>query len=112
MSGGISRSRSSTAAASVSSDCLPSGLRSALPSSNRTEEFEHEPVADHLDVGPRAEDLPQPPEEVGAVAVELLHLLRERDIEPLAEIGDLRLRFPVRGLRRRERILDRGELLA
>src|SRR5208337_440410 len=38
MSGGISRSRSSTAEASVSSDCLPSALMSALPTSNSTED--------------------------------------------------------------------------
>src|SRR5580700_1729867 len=38
MSGGISRSRSSTAEASVSRDFCPAGLMSALPTSNSTED--------------------------------------------------------------------------
>src|SRR6202453_608358 len=38
MSGGISRSRSSTAEARLSSDWCPAPLRSALPDSNRTED--------------------------------------------------------------------------
>ena len=62
--------------------------------------------------GREPEDLPQAAEEVGAIARQLLHLLRQRDVEPLAEIGDLGLRFAVGGLRGVERVLDRGQLLA
>ena len=85
---------------------------SALAEFEQHRGFEHEAVADDADVGPRAENLAQAAEEVGAVARELLHLLRQRDVEPLAEIGDLGLRFAVGGLRGVERLLDRRELLA
>ena len=73
--------------------------------------MEHEPIAYHADVRPGAKDLPQAAEKVRAIAIELLNLLRKRDVEPLAEVGDLRLQFLVRRLRCGERILDRRELL-
>ena len=53
--------------------------------------LEDEAVADHQDVGALAEDLAQAPEEFRAVARQLLDALRQRRIEPLAEIDDLRL---------------------
>ncbi len=112
MSGGISRSRSSSAEASESSDCWPAGLMSALADFEQHRGFEHEPIADDADVGTRTEDLAQPTKEIGAVAGELLHLLRERDIQPLAEVGDLGLRLAAGGLGSRERLLDRRELFA
>src|SRR3984885_10460760 len=74
--------------------------------------LEYEPIAHHPDIRPGAQDLPQAAEKVRAIAIELLNLLRQRDVEPLAEVGDLRLRFLVRRLRCGERILDRRELLA
>ncbi len=74
--------------------------------------MEHEPIAHHTNIGSGAKDLPEATEKVRAIAIELLNLLRQRDIEPLAEVGDLRLRFLVCRLRCGERILDRSELLA
>src|SRR6516225_9704550 len=50
--------------------------------------LEHEAVADDADVGPIAENHPQPPEEVGTVARAFLHPLRERHVQPLTQIGD------------------------
>ena len=66
----------------------------------------HEAVADDLEVGPVAESFPQLAEEVGAVAGELLHLLGERHVEPLAEIGDLGLAVLVLGLGGFQRLLQ------
>src|SRR5580700_11728928 len=69
----------------------PGGANVGLADVEQHRRLEHEAVADHANVGPRAEDLPQAPEKVGAIAVELLNLLRQRDVEPLAEVGDFRL---------------------
>ena len=74
--------------------------------------LEHEAVADDADVGPVAENGAQPPEEVGAVARQFLHPLRQRHVEPLAEIGDAGLQFLVLLLGRIERLFERGELAA
>ena len=49
-------------------------------------------------------------EEVGAVAGKLLHLLGERHVQPLAEIGDLGLAVLVLCLGGIERLLQGGEL--
>src|SRR5262245_25094143 len=72
--------------------------------------LEHEAVADHADVGPVAENGAQPSEEVGTVALQLLHALRQRHIQPLAQIGDVFLRFLVLLLAGVERRFERGEL--
>ena len=53
--------------------------------------LEDEAVANDPDIRPIAQDLAQPPEELRAIARELLHLARERCVEALAEIGDLHL---------------------
>ena len=74
--------------------------------------LEDEAVADDADVGPVAEDLAQPPEEVGAVARQFLHALGERDVQPPAEVGDLGLALLVLVLRGVERVLERGDLAA
>ena len=58
------------------------------------------------------EDLAQPAEEIRAVAVELLHALRQRDVEAAAEIGDLGVGFAVARFGDVERVLQRGDLLA
>ena len=58
------------------------------------------------------EDFAQPAEEVGAVAVELLHALRQRDVQAAAEIGDLGVGFAVARFGDVERILERADLLA
>jgi hypothetical protein len=52
--------------------------------------LEHEAVAHHQNVGALRQDLPRPPEEFRTVARQLLHPLRQRRVQPLAEIRDLR----------------------
>ena len=74
--------------------------------------LEHEAVADHADVRPVAEDRAQPAEEFGAEARQFLHALRQREIEPLAEIGDARLRLLVLAFGGFQRAFDRGKLAA
>ena len=74
--------------------------------------LEHEAVADDADVRPVAEDGAQAAEEFRAVARQFLHALRQRDVEPLAEIGDAALRFLVALLGGIERLFERGELAA
>ena len=74
--------------------------------------LEHEAVADDLDIVAVAEDLAQLAEEVRAVARQFLHALGERHIQPLAEIGDAGLRFPVALFRGVERVFERGDLAA
>src|SRR5436190_11878808 len=53
--------------------------------------LEHEAIADHQDTGTVTQDLSQPPEELRAVARQLLDALGERRVEPFAKIDDLRL---------------------
>jgi hypothetical protein len=50
--------------------------------------LEHEAVADHPHVGALAEQLPQPAEELGAEAAQLLDLAGERDAQLAAQVGD------------------------
>ncbi len=61
--------------------------------------LEHETVADDADVLAVAQQLAQAAEEVGAVALQLLHLLGQHHVEAGAEIGDARLALLVLGLR-------------
>ena len=59
--------------------------------------LEHEPVADDLDPRPVGQHLAQLAEELAAIALQLLHLGRQRHVQLLAEIGDLRvLLLPLR----------------
>ena len=74
--------------------------------------MEHEAVADDADVGPVAEDVAQLAEKVGAVARQFLHALRQRQVQPLAEIGEAQLRVLVLLLGSAERIFERADLLA
>ena len=62
--------------------------------------LEHEAVADDADVLAVAQQLAQAAEEVGAVALQLLHLAGQHDVEAGAEIGDARLAVLVLGLGR------------
>ena len=64
------------------------------------------------DIGPVAEDGAQASEELRTVARQFLHPLRQRDVQPLAEIGDPPLRFLVAFFRRLKRFFERGELAA
>ena len=74
--------------------------------------LEHEAVADDADIRAVAEDFAQLAEEVRAVARQFLHALRQRDVEPLAEIGDAQLRCLFLFLGGAERLFERRDLPA
>ncbi len=74
--------------------------------------LEYEAVADDPDVRPVAENGAQAPKKFRTVARQFLHPLRQRDVEPLSEIGDPPLRFLVAFFRGFERLLERGKLAA
>ena len=74
--------------------------------------LEDEAVADDLDVGAVAQHLAQLAEEFGAIAGELLDLVGERLVEPLAEIDHLDLARLGLGLRGVQRGDEPGQLLA
>src|SRR3972149_802273 len=57
--------------------------------------LQHEAVADHADLRPVAEDLPQPSEEFRTIALQFLHPLRQRNVQPPAEVGARRLTIAV-----------------
>src|SRR5699024_8547724 len=71
-----------------------------------------EAVTDDADIVAVGNDLAQPTEEIGPVAVEFLHPPRQRDVEAASEIGDLRLRLLVLLLRSAERVFECGDLSA
>ena len=112
ISDGICFSRSSSAPASLSSSARPSGRSAACAAVEEHFRLEHEAVADDADVRPVAEDVAQLAEEVRAVARQFLHALRQRHVQPLAEIGDAQLRILVLLLRSAERIFERADLAA
>ena len=118
MSSGISLISSLTALASLSSSSWP--WRVDLVRTGREQHFrlEDETVADDADIGTVAEDLAQAPEEVRAIARQLLNPLGESDIEALAEVGDRRLALLVAlfrgvegGFERRDLAPQRRDLL-
>ena len=74
--------------------------------------LEHETVADDADVLAIGQDFAQPAEEIRPVAVELLHALRQRDVQAPAEVGDLGVGFAVACFRGVERLFERADLLA
>ncbi len=74
--------------------------------------LKHEAVADHVNVGPIAQDVAQFAEKVGTIARQFLHALGQRHVEPLPEIGDAQLRRAFLFLRGAKRILQRGDLPA
>ena len=74
--------------------------------------LEHEAVADDADIGTVAENFAQLAEEVRAIARQFLHALRQRDVEALAEIGDVDLRILLLVLGGAERVFERGDLAA
>ena len=59
--------------------------------------LEHETVAHHQYVGALRQDLAKPAEEFLAIARQLLDLLGQRRIKPLAQIGDLGVGLDVTG---------------
>ena len=83
-----------------SSSPRASGFSSGLAGGKQHFRLEHEAVADDAHVLAVAEDLAQAAEEIGAVARQLLHPLRQRHVEPGAEIGDAGLAVLVAVLRR------------
>ena len=74
--------------------------------------LEHEAVADDADVGAIAEDFAQLAEEVRPVARQFLHALRQRDVQALAEVGDVQLGVLLLLLGSAERLLERADLAA
>ena len=89
-----------TALASVSSSPRPVRVEHGIAGVEQDFGLEHEAVADDPHAGPVAEDVAQTSEEIRTVARKLLHLLRERDVQPVAEIGDARLGILVARSRR------------
>jgi len=59
-----------------------------LPGVEEHFRLEHKAVTHDAHVGTIAQDGAQPAEEVRAIARELLHPLRQRDIQPLAKVGN------------------------
>jgi hypothetical protein len=89
----------------------PCGSSVAEPGSNRTSAWKDEAVADDAHVAAVAERLADLAEELGAVARQLLDLAGEREVEPPAEIDDLRLLFLGLEVGGVERGLEPAELL-
>ena len=112
ISGGISFSSWISASASFFISVLSGRVDVGGARGKQHLRLEDEAVADDADVLAVGEDLAQPPEEVGAVAVEFLHPLGKRHVQPLAEIGDLGVGFLVALFRGVERVLERGDLPA
>ena len=112
MSSGICFSRSSSAFATRVE--LRHAFRLQLRAAGVEEHFrlEDEAVADDAHVRPVAEDLPQPAEEIRAIARKFLHALRQRDVEPLAKLGEAGLRFFLAFVGDVERRFQRAELAA
>src|SRR5919198_1057289 len=74
--------------------------------------LEHKTVADDANVGAIAENGAQSSEEVGTVSREFLHPLRERYVQPLAQVGNAALRFLVLFLAGFECRFERPKLAA
>ena len=101
-----------SASASLASSSRPRGLDDVRAAGEQHLGLEHEPVADDPHVRAVAQGLAQLAEELRAVLRQLLDLARQRDVEPLAEIGDgVALRVDLR-LLEVERLVQGRELLA
>ncbi len=74
--------------------------------------LEHEPVAHHAHIRAAFQHRPELAEEIRTVTAEVLHALRKGDVQPAAEVGNLRLALRVLGLRGLQRLLERADLLA
>jgi hypothetical protein len=74
--------------------------------------LEHETVAHHANVFPVGQDTPQPAKEFRAELVELLYPLRQRHVQPAAQIGNLRAAFGVLPLGCIQRIVQHADLAA
>ena len=98
---GFRRRAARTASPSLSSSSAPCRADLVGAGGEQHLRLEDETVADDADVGAVAEDLAEAPEEVGAVARQLLDALGERDVEAPAEVGDLGLALLVLRPRRR-----------
>ena len=109
--GSASRARRG-APASLSSSAIASGFRIAWPRSKNTSDWNTKRSPTMRMSGRLPRICAQAAEEVGAVAGELLHPLRQRDVEPAAEVGDRAWLSLSRDFRGVERLLQRGELAA
>ena len=74
--------------------------------------MQHETVAHHTHVRTVAQDLTQLSEKIGTIALEFVDSLGQREIKPLAKLGDAGLGFLVFLFGGVERLLDCGELPA
>ena len=90
---GIFFSRSSSAVANLVELGAALGPQHGRAAVEEHFRLEDEAVADDADVGTVAENFAQLAEEIRAVARQFLHPLRQRDVQALAEIGDVQLRF-------------------
>ena len=112
MSSGISWLSWTIASASLSSSSQALGADLVRAGVEEHLRLEDEAVADDADVGPVAEDLAKPAEEVRPVARQFLHALGEGNVQPPAEVGDLGLALAVAGLGGAQGILESGDLAA
>ena len=74
--------------------------------------LEHETIADDTDVFAGGQDFTQAAEEIGTVAVELLHALGQRNVQATPKISDLGVGFLVAVLRSVERLFTSADLSA
>ena len=70
----------------------PFGTQNSLAGIEEHFGLEDEAVADDADVGTIAENVAQLAEEIRTVARQFLHALCQRDVQTLAEVGDVQLR--------------------
>ena len=112
ISDGICFSRSSSALGELVELGAAFGPQRRLAGIEEHFRLEHEAIADDADVRPVAEDVAQLAEEVRAVARQFLHALRQRDVQALAEVGDVKLRVLFLLLGGAERVFERGDLAA
>ena len=98
------------ACASWSMAARPSARHGRLAGGEQHLGLEHEAVADDADVLAVAQQLAQAAEEVGAIALQLLHLPGEHDVEAGAEVGNARLALLVLGFRRLQRVVQGRDL--
>ena len=95
MSGGISAAISLMVTARVGHlRSRPPGVSSALPTGNSTSLWNTNRSPTIPDARPVGQHVAQLAEEFAAVALQLLDLGRQRHVQLLAEIGDLRCPFP------------------
>ena len=109
---GLGAASSTMAAASWSMAARPSGVMVAWPEGNSTSDWNTKRSPTTRMSLRSLQKLAQAAEEVGAVALQLLHLAGEHDIEAGAEVVDARLALLVLASRRLQRLVQGGDLPA